>query len=243
MARRLDLGLSRAADDAFPAEARTVEPVGQLDPAQAAAPVLDLGEGGDAAAGCCEVRAGGDGAALAPAAAEIDRDQRQAVGSWQGCRGRRQGAGETGQRPAVGGHQRMVVAGVWEPGSAGDPPCDRSAEGVAGVDLAARGESGDRRQQEQRDQRRQAGLLDTRGSPLALACGATLGLRARAWCAKSQGLCARLSQSAYIPRVERASTSLATPTSSAPAWRSSASRCSPRSASPGPTTRSASRPT
>ena len=76
-----DLGLGRAADDPLPAETRAVEPVGDLDPAEVAAAVVDLGEGGGAPARGGQVGAGGDGAALAAAAAEVDRDQRQAAGA------------------------------------------------------------------------------------------------------------------------------------------------------------------
>jgi hypothetical protein len=48
----VDLGLSGSAHHAFPTEAGAVEPVGQLDPAEGAAAVEDLGEGGGAAPGC-----------------------------------------------------------------------------------------------------------------------------------------------------------------------------------------------
>src|ERR1700679_713469 len=68
----LDLVLLGAAAVASPAEAGAVEPVDDFDPALGAAPVDDLGEGGGAPARGGQVGAGGDGAALAPAAAEVD---------------------------------------------------------------------------------------------------------------------------------------------------------------------------
>ena len=139
VARRFDLCLAGAADDAFPAQPRTVEPVGQLDPAERAAPVVELGEGGGAPARRGDVRArrrrrsfraGSGGSRPGPGG--------RPAGAGQGGGGRRQGAGEAGQRPAVGGDQRVVAAGVGEPRRAGDPPRDRAAEGVVRVDLAAR---------------------------------------------------------------------------------------------------------
>ena len=45
-----DLGLVGAANDAFPTKAGAVEPVGELDPAERAAAVLQLRKGGGAAA-------------------------------------------------------------------------------------------------------------------------------------------------------------------------------------------------
>jgi hypothetical protein len=72
----LDVGLGGAAGEAFPAQARAVEPVHDFDPAEGATAVEDLGEGGGAAAGCGEVRPGGHRAANAAAVAEVHRHQR-----------------------------------------------------------------------------------------------------------------------------------------------------------------------
>ena len=211
-----------------------------------AAPVDELGEGGGAAARGGEVGAGGDGAALAAAAAEVDRDQRQAGRARAARPGRRQRPGQAGQRPAVGGDERVVAAGVGEAGRAGDLPADRAGEAAPGVDLAAGGDGGDRGEQQQRDQRRQARLLDARRAPLPLVlvphrADARRPRRTRG-AQKVPNLCRQRVGSAYIGGDGGSpSTFSATPTSSAPAWRSSRSRCSPRSASPGPTTRSSSR--
>ena len=88
-----------------PSEGRYSQKI-ELDRAVGAAVVDQLGEVGGAAIGGGEVGAGGDGAALAAAAAEVDRHEGEAVGGGQGLRRWRQGAGEPRQRPAVGGDER-----------------------------------------------------------------------------------------------------------------------------------------
>src|ERR1700760_2434369 len=78
-----DVGGGRGAADGAPAEGRPVLPVDELDGAVGAAVVEQLGEDGGAAVGGGEVGAGGDGAALAAAVAEVDRNEWQAVGGGQ----------------------------------------------------------------------------------------------------------------------------------------------------------------
>ena len=56
----------------------------------------------------------------------------------------------------------MVVAGVGEARRANEPTTDRRPETTAGVDLAACLHGGDRRDQEEREQCRQADMLDAR---------------------------------------------------------------------------------
>jgi len=110
------------------------------------------------------VGAGGDGAAFAAAAAEVDRDKRQT--SWPGFRlgQRRESAGEAGQWPAVGGHERVMAAGVGRPRRAGDALGDDAGEAAPGIDFAPGGDGGDRGKQQQGDQGDEAGLLDARRS-------------------------------------------------------------------------------
>jgi hypothetical protein len=112
------------------------------------------------------VRTGGDGAALAAAIAEVDWDQGQA--GWTGFRRgrRREGAGEAGERPAVGRHKRVMVAVVGQPRRAGDALGDRAGKAAAGVDLAAGRDGCDRGDQQQSDQGDEARLLDARRSTL-----------------------------------------------------------------------------
>ena len=111
---------------------------------------------------------GRDGARFAPAAAEVDRDQGQAGGAGDRDRCRGEGPHEAGQRPAVGGYQRVVPAAVGEAGGADDLPAQRPGQGAAGVDVATRRDRGDRRHQQDREKRRQADLLDARRPSLAL---------------------------------------------------------------------------
>jgi hypothetical protein len=112
------------------------------------------------------MRAGGDGAAFAAAVAEVDRDQGQARGAGL-CRGQwREGASEAGERPAVGRHERVMTAIVWQLRSAGDAPGDHAGEAAARVDLASGGHGRDRGEQQQGDQGDEAGLLDARRSAL-----------------------------------------------------------------------------
>src|SRR6202012_4294418 len=91
-----DVGGGRGATDGTPAERRPVLPVDELEGAVGAAVVEQLGEDGGAAVGGGEGGAGGDGAALAAAVAEVDRDERQAVSG-----GERLGRG--GERPGEAG--------------------------------------------------------------------------------------------------------------------------------------------
>ena len=60
----------------------------------------------------------------------------------------------------------MVAAGVGQARPAGESLADRARQAPAGVDLAAGSDGGDRGQQQQGDERRQARLLDARRSPL-----------------------------------------------------------------------------
>ncbi len=60
----------------------------------------------------------------------------------------------------------MVAAGVGQARGAGEPLADRAGQAAARVDLAAGRDGGDRGEQQQRDERRQARLLDARRSPL-----------------------------------------------------------------------------
>jgi hypothetical protein len=163
----IDVGLGRAAGLAFPAEAGSVEPVGQLDPAARTALVVDLGEGGGAAPRGGQVGPGGDGAAFAAAVAEVDRDQGQARGAGLCLRWWSEGTRQAGERPAVGRYEGVVAAGVGQARRAGDALGDRPGETAAGVDLAAGGHGRDRGEQQQGDEGDQAGLLD--------ACRSTLG--------------------------------------------------------------------
>ena len=80
------------------------------DPAGGAAAVDQLGEGSGAAARRGQVRTGGDRAALAPAAAKVDRDERQAGRPGQCDRRWGERPGHPCQRPTVGGGQRVVAA-------------------------------------------------------------------------------------------------------------------------------------
>jgi len=169
-----DVSLGGAASLAFPAESRTVEPVGQLDPAARAPLVVDLGEGGGAPPRGGQVCTGGDGAAFAAAVAEVDRRQRQSSGTGS-CHGQwSEGASEPGERPAVGRHERMMTAGAGQSRRAGDALGDHAGEAAAGVDLAAGGDGRDRGEQKQCDQGDEAGLLDARrstlGGSLAMHC-------------------------------------------------------------------------
>jgi hypothetical protein len=158
----LDVDLGRATGLAFPAEAGTVEPVGQLDPAARAALVVDLGEDGGASARGGQVRTGGDGAAFSAAVAEVHWDQGQARGA-RLCRGRwGEGTGEAGERPAVGRHEGVMAAVVGQPRCAGDALGDRTGEAATGVDFTAGGDRRDRGEQEQGDEGDEAGLLDAR---------------------------------------------------------------------------------
>ena len=150
------------------------------------------------------------------ATAQLSRRQRRKS---TGTRGRPEGPGrasgggreradEPGQRPAVGGDQRVVAAGVGKARRAGDLPGDRPGEGAAGVDLAARRDGGDRRQQQQRDQRRQAGLLDARRAAGSgsrsprVRIAPKLGGRARGWRAEGQDSAPTLAPSAYMSCME-----------------------------------------
>src|SRR5262249_26519507 len=124
----VDLRLPGAADAPLPAEPGTVEPVGDLDPAERATPVDDLGAGGRAAPGHGQAGTCRNGAAFAAAAAEVDRDQRQTSQPGLGLELRSEGADEAGDRPAVCGHQRVMPAGVGQVGSAGEAARDRTSE-------------------------------------------------------------------------------------------------------------------
>ena len=134
-----DVGRGRGAADGAPAEGRAVLPVDDLDRAVGAAVVDQLGEVGGAAVGGGQVGAGGDGAALAAAAAEVDRDERQAVGAAAAPRapGRARGRGGRaasrrrgraaggGRRPAGAGRRRCggrSRAPVPVPPSTSPPP-------------------------------------------------------------------------------------------------------------------------
>ena len=130
--------------------------------------VEQLGEVGGAAVGGGEVGAGGDGAALAAAAAEVDRDQRQAVGGGERLGRRGERPGQAGERPAVGGDDRLVVAGVGEMGRADDAAADRPRQFPPRLHFAAARDRGDHRDEQQRDQRRQRRALD--GRLTALSC-------------------------------------------------------------------------
>ena len=55
-----------------------------------------------------------------------------------------------------------MPAGVREARGAGDLPAQRAGQGAARVDVAACRDGGDAGEQEQRDQRREADLLDAR---------------------------------------------------------------------------------
>jgi len=163
---RFDVGLGDATDLALPAEARPVEPVGQLDPAARAPLVVDLGEDGGAATRGSQVGAGSDGAAFAAAVAEVDRDQGQARGPGLRLGQWRESAGEAGERPAIGRHEWVMATGIGKAGGAGNPLGDRAGEAAARVDLAAGGDGRDRGEQQQGDQGDEAGLLDARRSTL-----------------------------------------------------------------------------
>ena len=110
------------------------------------------------------------------ATAQLSRRQRRKSTGTSGRPegpGRAAGAGARArasarQRPAVGGDQRVVGAGVGQARAAGEPLADRARQAAARVDLAAGGDGGDRGQQQQGDERRQARLLDARRSPLPL---------------------------------------------------------------------------
>jgi len=108
------------------------------------------------------MRAGGDGAAFATAVAEVDRDQGQARRPGFRLGRRRKSAGEAGERPTVGRHERVVVAVVGQPRRAGDALGDRAGKAAACVDFAAGGDGRDRGEQQQRNERDEAGLLDAR---------------------------------------------------------------------------------
>jgi hypothetical protein len=166
-AGRFDVGLGRTARLAFPAEAGTVEPVIQLDPAAGAPLVVDLGEGGGASARGGQVWAGGDSAAFAAAIAKVDRDQGQAHRAGFRHRWWRESASEASERPAVGRHERVVAAVVGQSRRAGDALGDRAGEASAGVDFTPGGDGRDRGEQQQSDQGDEARLLD--------ACRSTLG--------------------------------------------------------------------
>ena len=113
----VDVGLGRAADDVAPTRSLAGRASRSPRPSRGLATILDRGEGGGAPARGGQVGAGGDRAALPAAAAEVDRDQRQAVGPGLGDRRRREGADQARQRPAVGGDQRVVAAGVGKAGA------------------------------------------------------------------------------------------------------------------------------
>ena len=164
----VDPGLIGAADEAFPAAGRAVQPVDEFDPAERGAAVDELGEGGGTPARGGEVGAGGDGAALTPTTAEVDRDERQAGGTGQRDRRRRQGPGRPCQRPAIGRDKWVVGAGVGQARAAGEPLADRARQAPARIDLAPGRDGGDRDQEQQGDERRQSRLLDARRSPLPL---------------------------------------------------------------------------
>jgi hypothetical protein len=165
-AGRFDVDLGGAARLAFPAEAGTVEPVVQLDPAAGAPLVVDLGEGGGAPARGGQVWTGGDGAAFATAVAEVDRDQGQARRPGFRHGRRRESAGEASERPAVGRHERMVTAVVGQSRRAGDALRDCAGEAAAGVDFTPGGDGRDRGEQQQGDQGNEARLLDAGRSAL-----------------------------------------------------------------------------
>ena len=102
----------------------------------------------------------------------------------------------------------MAPAGVGEARRAGDLPADRAGEGAAGVDVVTRGDSGDRGEQEQGEESRQADVLDARRPALArcppagcpsLLHATTLGGRDARVARGSSGL---VGGSAYIPRME-----------------------------------------
>ena len=165
----VDLGLVGAADEPLPAEAGAVEPVDELDPAERAAAVDDLGEGGGAAAARRSgggrrrprsSRGGSGGSRPGPAAGRRGRAAPAAPAPAPApaapAASRRRGpAGGGGRRPGRRGAQARrlpIVAG----------------QAAAGVDLAAGRDSGDRGEQQQGDQRRQAGLLDARRASLPI---------------------------------------------------------------------------
>ncbi|MDX6609255.1 MAG: hypothetical protein QOF85_1180 [Solirubrobacterales bacterium] len=163
-----NLGLAGTPDDALPAEPGPIEPVGQLDPAPRPPLVDDLGEGGGAPARGGQVRAGGYGTAFAAAVAEVDGHEGQA-GLARPSDGRRsQGAGQAGQRPAVGRDQWMMIAGVGQLRSTGEAPGDCPGEAATGVDFSTGGDGRDCGEQEQGDQGDQSRLLDARRSTLHL---------------------------------------------------------------------------
>ena len=92
--------------------------------------------------------------------------QGQAGGAGERGWGRRQGPGQARQRPAVGGDQRVVVAGVGQARRAGEPSADRPAEAAPGVDLAAGGDGRDRGDSSSATSAARPDLLDARRPPL-----------------------------------------------------------------------------
>jgi hypothetical protein len=117
------------------------------------------------------MRTGGYGAAFAAAVTEVDRDQGQALGARERLRRRREGAGEAGERPAVGRHEGVMATGAWQPRRAGDALGDRTGKAATGVDLAPGGDGSDRCEQQQGDEGDEARLLDARRSPLGVSFG------------------------------------------------------------------------
>ena len=145
---------------------------------------------------------------------------------------RRGPAGGGGRRPGRRGAQ-AIFARSRRPGArpaSTSPPAATAA--IAG-------------EQQQGDQRRQRRLLDRRRAPLpspSRPIAPTLGGRGRTRGAQKVPIPRRRCRRFCLHEGDGGpSTFSATPRSSAPAWRSSRSRCSPRSGSPGPTTRSSSR--
>ncbi len=112
------------------------------------------------------MRTGSDSAAFAAAVAKVDRHQGQTAWAGSHCGRRGEGPGEASARPAVGGDERVMAAGVWKARGAGDAFGDRAAEAATGIDLAPSGDGSDRGKQQQCDQGDQAGLLDACRSPL-----------------------------------------------------------------------------
>ena len=74
--------------------------------------------------------------------------------------------GEAGQRPPVGGDQRVVVAGVGEARGADDAAPDRPRQFPPRLDFAAARDHGDDADQQEGDQGGQPRALDRRLSTL-----------------------------------------------------------------------------
>ena len=89
------------------------------------------------------MQAGSDGAAFAPAVAEVDWDQGYSGGTELWLRRWRERPGETSERPAVGGHERVMAAIVGQSWRTGDALGDRPGEAAAGVDFAPGGDGRD----------------------------------------------------------------------------------------------------